>query len=293
MGKHGKNATANPVFSYHERRKDAAAGKYGTQKARLGTDSLQDVDCCCLTLQPAKMPVITPDGFLYDKQAIMENLLHQKKEVARMMREYERQKQQSKEQDQLLSAAQQRERVKAFESQERSVVSVVEEHFKDKNAQPEAASVQRSANDKSLPSFWLPSLGPEAKETKLKKPSKATKCPMSGKPLKLKDLIPVKFTLADRHSTTSVISRKERYMCPLSQVVLRKGLPCVVLKPSGNVITKESYEKLVKPDMTDPLTGDKLAPSDILSIQGSGTGFAGSGGEKLVAEVHTPAMTVS
>lgn len=34
----------------------------------------------------------SPDGYLYDKEAILEYILHQKREIARHMKEYERQK---------------------------------------------------------------------------------------------------------------------------------------------------------------------------------------------------------
>ena len=51
--------------------------------------ALQPFDCCHLSCQPAKIPVITPNGYLYDKANIIENLLHQKQENARKMKEYE------------------------------------------------------------------------------------------------------------------------------------------------------------------------------------------------------------
>ena len=35
----------------------------------------------------------SPDGYLYDKEAILEYIIHQKKEIARKLKEYERQKQ--------------------------------------------------------------------------------------------------------------------------------------------------------------------------------------------------------
>ena len=37
----------------------AAQSGYGTNKTRLGKDSVGDFDCCCLTLQPCANPVIT------------------------------------------------------------------------------------------------------------------------------------------------------------------------------------------------------------------------------------------
>ena len=101
MSRHAKNNTASSFFTHHERSKL----KYGTQKQRLGKDSLQQFDCCCLTLQPAVDPVVTyvcacgsfvnplfnrsPEGYLYSKEAIYENLLTQKQEYERAYKAWE------------------------------------------------------------------------------------------------------------------------------------------------------------------------------------------------------------
>lgn len=52
-------------------------------------DSLGNFNDCCLTLQPVKDPVITPAGFLFSKEAILENLLQQKKTIKRKVAAYE------------------------------------------------------------------------------------------------------------------------------------------------------------------------------------------------------------
>jgi hypothetical protein len=75
--------------------------KYGRVAERVGKDSIKEVDCCCLTLQPVTDGVVTyvlahhrvgvegktltvfacsPDGYLYEREAILQNLLHQKTE---------------------------------------------------------------------------------------------------------------------------------------------------------------------------------------------------------------------
>ena len=41
MTRHGRNATNAAVYTYHERKKDASASGYGTDKCRLGKDSLK------------------------------------------------------------------------------------------------------------------------------------------------------------------------------------------------------------------------------------------------------------
>jgi len=125
MTRHARNCTAGAVYTYHEKKKDAAASGYGTNTQRVGKDSVKDFDCCCLTLQPCRNPVITcvsciyiyalarrylhaiayffyltkcssfcrKDGYLFDKEAILEYILTKKREYARKLKEYERQKQ--------------------------------------------------------------------------------------------------------------------------------------------------------------------------------------------------------
>ena len=44
MTRHGRNATNSAVYTYHERKKDANASGYGSDKCRLGKDSLKGKD---------------------------------------------------------------------------------------------------------------------------------------------------------------------------------------------------------------------------------------------------------
>ena len=41
MTRHGKNATNGAVYSYHERRKDAKASGFGSEKTRFSKDSIK------------------------------------------------------------------------------------------------------------------------------------------------------------------------------------------------------------------------------------------------------------
>ena len=45
---------------------------------------------------------------------------------------------------------------------------------------------------------------------------------------------------------------------------------------SGDVVTMECVEKLIKKDMRHPGTGVQLADSDIIPLQMGGTGFSGT-----------------
>jgi nitric oxide synthase-interacting protein len=54
---------------------------------------------------------------------------------------------------------------------------------------------------------------------------------MSGRPLKMKDLIPVKFTeINDPSDKRSIIAKEARYMCPITRDTLSNSIPCAVIK---------------------------------------------------------------
>lgn len=297
MTRHGKNCTAGAVYTYYEKRKDTAASGYGTQTVRLSKDAVKDFDCCCLSLQPCKDPVVTPDGYIYEKEAILEYILHQKKEIARQMKLYEKQKNEKKAEMEELNKAAKESKMKVFLDKEMSIISKPLNPFSKKmeestSSVAEASSSQQSSEDKSkqLPSFWIPSLTPEAKSTLVKKPDKNVYCPMSGKPLKMKDLTSVKFTKVDEKvDRVGLINRQDRYVCAVTRDMLGNSVPCAVLRPSGAVVTLECVEKLIKKDMTDPISGEKLTEKDIIVLQRGGTGFSGSG-VQLEAKEARPVM---
>lgn len=113
---------------------------------------------------------------------------------------------------------------------------------------------------------------------------------MSGKALRIKDLIPVKFSVVGGENK-SLITQEVRYKCAVTHDALGNAVPCAVLRNTGNVVTMDCVENLIKKDMLCPFTGEKLKGSDIIAIQRGGTGFAGSGVE-LNAKKDGPAMQV-
>lgn len=56
-------------------------------------------------------------------------------------------------------------------------------------------------------------------------------CPVSGKPLKVKDLIPVKFTPVEE-GKKSIFAKENRYMCAVTHDTLSNSVPCAVLRPT-------------------------------------------------------------
>uniref|UniRef100_A0A9J8CS06 Nitric oxide synthase-interacting protein n=1 Tax=Cyprinus carpio carpio TaxID=630221 RepID=A0A9J8CS06_CYPCA len=277
-----------------------ASSGYGTQSVRLGKDAIKDFDCCCLSLQPCRDPVVTEDGYLYEKEAILQYILHHKTEIAKKMKAYEKQKQALKSEGQLESKSEERERAEKFKQRENNIVSkpinpFTSEKSEDEGSQKSSSSASSSdtgasSSSSALPSFWIPSLTPEAKPTLLKKPSKTVLCPMSGRPLKMSDLISVRFTPLDSSlDRVALLTRQDRYVCVVTKDTLGNSVPCAVLRPSGAVVTMECVEKLIQKDMIDPVTGDKLKEKDIIPLQRGGTGFAGSGVD-LKAKEARPVM---
>lgn len=146
MTRHGKNATASSVYSYHEKKKDTKSSGYGSEKIRLGRDSVKDFDCCSLTLQPCRNPVITPDGYLYDKEAILECILHQKTEIARKTKEFEKQRKRIQAEESGKVSEEEQAKLNSFVSMEKRILTKPSGVFK---ASKESTS---SAVDNSQPS---------------------------------------------------------------------------------------------------------------------------------------------
>nr|AKC57336.1 nitric oxide synthase-interacting protein [Dicentrarchus labrax] len=304
MTRHGKNCTAGAVYTYHEKKKDTAASGYGTQSIRLGKDAIKDFDCCCLSLQPCQDPVVTPDGYLYEKRRpFLNTFFTRRQKLPKKLKAYEKQKQAQKSSSQLESKSEERERVERFKTRENSIVSKPINPFtsgqskggeksRTDSSSAESSTISAATSSQSLPSFWVPSLTPEAKPTMLKKPSKAVLCPMSGRPIKMNELITVRFTPLDSSlDRVALLTRQDRYVCAVTRDVLGNSVPCAVLRPSGTVVTQECVEKLIKKDMIDPVTGDKLSDKDIVPLQRGGTGFAASGVD-LRAKEARPVMQV-
>ncbi|KAK9744539.1 Zinc-finger of nitric oxide synthase-interacting protein [Popillia japonica] len=290
MTRHARNCTAGAVYTYHEKKKDAAASGYGTNSLRLGKDSVKDFDCCSLSLQPCRNPVITKDGYLFDKEVILQYIITKKNEYSRKLKEYEKLKKQDNEESFQKIAAENSKKLAEFLKSENNIVTKPINGFKP--AQIPSTSVSNMANglDKKLPSFWVPSETPSAIKSKLQKPDKVIPCPISGKALKSKDLIDVKFALVkDPTDKKALIARENRYMCAVTHDILSNSVPCAVLKPTGDVVTLECVEKIIKKDMIHPLTGQKLMENDIVIMQRGGTGYSETN-KNLQGKCERPAL---
>ncbi|RKP11031.1 hypothetical protein THASP1DRAFT_21358 [Thamnocephalis sphaerospora] len=228
MTRHSKNNTASSFFTSAEREKL----KYGTQKQRLGRDSMRDYDACFLCLQTARDPLCCPKGHLACKECFYENILAQKREIARTLKlaESQQKAEQEQEQDKLLQA--QQALLREFERTQTHVnagarhtaaASTAEQlsgggeqqalrmNPKDiaarqqKELKHALASLDQETLEKTksqLSSFWIPHLTPEAKQAAVDVSKKQPVCSAS----------------ADRHILRQVVQQLLSTITPSNDV---------------------------------------------------------------------------
>jgi len=302
MTRHGINQTNHSVYSRAEREKDKKEAGYGSEKMRLGKDAIKGFDCCSLTLQPTKRPVVTPQGYIFDKEAILTFILEKKEEYNKKLKEYERQKDEEIKDFRDTAEQDEAEAKAKFEATEKSIVTKRVEAFKSKDEEKESLHREYKGSDKYychdtkkrvLPAFWLPSMAPLAKKGKLSKPDKTVYCPMSRQPIKVKDLVDVIWTeVRDPDVKESLISRADRYQCAVTGDTLNNSSHVAVLRPTGHVVTMECVQKIIKKDWTHPLTGQTLKEKDIIEMVRGATGFS-STNEQLKAENYRATIAIS
>lgn len=287
--RHSKNAGVMGAesLSYAEKR---ALG-FGTVRERLGKEAIGNWDDCCLTLQPVVDPVATPDGYLYTREAIVENLLQQKKFAKKRLAAWEAAHAREHDKATELSAVERDARLLAFDRQNHMGASArltdsLQQDFKAeaehlmsaKHVVSSAVTIhQNMERQREMKAFWMPSKTPEAEASQGQAPDMHTACPASGKRLRLKDLVPVKFTCVPEGDTG-------RYMDPITKDTFTNKSRLVLLKPTGDVMLHETYQTCVKPE--GQYNGVRVKEKDVIELQRGGTGFAAHDGKKAQAQKH-------
>ncbi|GFR51939.1 hypothetical protein Agub_g14460 [Astrephomene gubernaculifera] len=288
--RHSKNAgvMGSESLTYAERK---ALG-FGTVKERVGKDSLGNYDDCCLTLMEAKDPVITPHGYLFSKEAILENLLAQKKAIKRNLEAYEAAQQQQRQKELEQQAIAHEAALVAFDRRnhlgvsegvaarlEAAIVAEAEALRNPREAGGAKSVMAIKGNEeraKELKAFWMPSLTPQA-EVRVDKPDTDTRCPASGNKLRMKDLVAVRWTAVPEGECG-------KHMDPITKETFTNASKLVVLAPTGDVMLKETYDKCVKSEGS--YGGKRVRDKDVIPLQTGGTGFAARDGEKVQTQKY-------
>ena len=275
--RHSKNAgtMGSENLTYHEKK---ALG-FGTVKERLGKETVKDFDACSLGLQHALDPVVTPEGVLYDREHILQCLLHQKKDIARKMKTWEGEQARDAEKASAEEEAKRLAELEKFELENKggfvnygasagTSTATGTSDARIASSADVAATQDDKERMKTMKAFWLPSKTPTA-ERKAEKPDTDTKCPTTLKKLRLKDLLAVKWTKVRKGEEIG----GARYMCPVTFKTFTNATKIVVLKPSGHAVSEEAWTKVVK----DEGTYDGHRVKGVIRLQRGGSGFAGSG----------------
>ena len=127
----------------------------------------------------------------------------------------------------------------------------------------------------SRTSFWCPMVQPTAAADRAPEPPKRPRSPMTGAPLRLKDLLPIDLKPAAAR-TADGRADAARYLCHVSHKEITTQR-VVMLRNTGCVMLETAFEELAKPDMVCPLTSRPFKARDVLELKHGVSGFAASG----------------
>jgi nitric oxide synthase-interacting protein len=265
-------------------------GVYGTQTARLTSDSQLRFGDCCLSLNAAVDPVVTPSGHIYSREAIVAYLLEKKKEIKEETAAYEAKiavQEQSRRQD---LASKEDQHKKAFLLKDQGSTHLTVNKHENSLIESSKRKIDMESTDKGQKrlkhvSYWLAEAQPQAEQEEIKSPpNQRPPSPMTGNYLRLKDLTPITLQREDGTSQAKCI-------CAVSHKAITTQ-PIVLIKKTGVVMLKDVYETVVKTktgDMVCPISGRKIKEKDVMELKKASSGFSASG--QVVATSYTPTMT--
>ena len=125
--------------------------------------------------------------------------------------------------------------------------------------------------------FWLPEHAPGHRKRKLEKPPKRPNSPLSGRPLKLSQLVSIQLRRSDSGKPLCAVSQKEINFNA-----------AVAIATSGQVMLKEHFETMAKKSGVCPVTGTKFTKKDVIVLRKAASSKASSG--VVVAKHWTPSV---
>ncbi|KAJ3117518.1 hypothetical protein HDU96_006447 [Phlyctochytrium bullatum] len=274
MSRHSKNNTALGFFTYAERQKLS----YGTQKQRL--------------------------GHLACKECFYENLLAQKKEVARQQKVAEMQRRAIEDELKRREQAIKEAEIRDFERTQTQFLATMANDakpltkvidgivFKGLKTPDGIIYIPDNTVDYDTSELYgkvkelekeSPSLTPEATPTLVEDPPKTLLCTASDPPHaihSLKKLTAVNFV----KSPTKDNAKGPSNMCPSCVKNLHNGLKMIVIKTCGHVICRNCYTQFVKNSKKCLVCEASFKDADNITLAVEGTGFVMSGGKVEVAK---------
>lgn len=293
MGRHSKDC--GDLFTYAERKENGN----GSVRLRLGEDSVRSFDHCSIGLSQPRMPVCCPAGFLFEKEAIVTALLQQKLTMMADIADRIRKADADMRRSDTTKAARAKLDAQSFVRCEESVLSSAGLEKPAPTCTPSTSAAPRPGIPLSS-HFWLPPASssdsratptnpdvrnPAATATPPapSNPARRLRCPLSGRPLRLKDLRAVRF-----HGTGDASGGgRARHGCPVCSAGLTNASRPAVL-PSGHVLCGRCVAQCVGEHGRDPIEDCAVRMKDVFYLQAGGTSFAASGGSAKEAKLYKP-----
>ncbi|KAL8107850.1 E3 ubiquitin-protein ligase CSU1 [Apium graveolens] len=275
--RHSKNNNDLAYFTYDEKKKLG----YGTQRERLGKDSIKPFDSCSLCLKPVIDPMSCQKGHIFCKECILECLLAQKKDIQRKTAAHAMQQKQDKEDEEEKLALQKARELDAFDQQNHGALPQYSDknYNRDKNGFHGANSVKATLYEeealRTMKAFWLPSATPEA-PSKVEAPSTCTTCPEGSEKLKMKTLFPIHFT-EDTTEQKKATSLDKSYICPSCKVTITNTIALVALSSCGHVFCKKCADKFMAVDKVCLVCNKACKERNLVLLEKGGTGFSAHG----------------
>ena len=249
MSKHSKNNTGSSVFTYMERKRLKQKNEWGLIEGRISEDSQKNFELCSICLSKAKNPVCCLKGSIFCKQCLLENLLHQKAENKKKLKEYE-------------------------ETQK-----ITENEINNKNEEKILSAKIYKSNKDTKNCFWLPSMSSNNKNIIQAKPSNILFCPSCEKKHQMgtKDYIELKLI-------PSIENPENKFMCSICEKILNIQ-KIIALKKCGHVFCLKCIEKF-KNEKKCQICSNKYNDIDIINLKSTGTSF--SSHNNVTSKIYVP-----
>ena len=325
MTRKSKRQNNNNPFTYSEKQTSDIGG---TTTLRLGSDSSLPFGYCPLSLSAitGEAVVSRTGGHIYEKEGILNYLVEGNRKCKELITRWEGQCRDDSIARVNESDVLERKRVKMFEENDSKVIGNIKA---DESASNEITAIHNRETQlkmqkgynmqskeeqlKSLKhnSFWLATAAPEGVTDRLEgRPPSRPNSPISGKSLKMKDLVKCNLVLSTQNSDSNSSKDDNTFICPLTLDKIGNSNTVLICK-TGTLILEKAYKELVLVDgiqytkkekkkkdgkpsiddekesssgevvlkMIDPITGQSFLSSDVIVCKSrGGTGFAGGGG---------------
>ena len=284
MTRKSKQAGGNFPLTHYERTKKFASSEYGTVSQRLAASSQYQVGECALSLSPldSSAALVSPSGYLYENDVIIEYLLTQTSLLREQRVAYDRQQKELRLADE--AAKSKADGKRSAEALLREAQDVVKKQKTANVREQKLAELKRT-------SYWLADSQADAKDRVLEEPPDRPVSPHSQQPLRRKDLWTVQLNHEEGDEASS--GAKKKLVCAISGKVLMGDVTAYWTQgdkkhEEGVLVLTKVYNDLCKAAGVCPLTSKKIR--DVRNLQKSGSSFAASG-QSVQVKKYTPTIT--